>query len=43
MLHQRIGVFTQLPLRLLDQISLQSKQREIGRHAGASARGAAPN
>lgn len=31
MLYQRIGVFTALPLRSLDQISLQNKLREIGR------------
>jgi len=30
MLHQRIGVFTALPLRSLDQLSLQNKLREIG-------------
>jgi arsenate reductase (thioredoxin) len=43
MLHQRIGVLTQLPLRSLDRISLQSKLREIGRRAGASAQAAEPN
>ena len=31
MLHQRIGVFTALPLRSLDQVSLQNKLKEIGR------------
>jgi arsenate reductase len=31
MLSQRIGVFTALPLRKLDQLSLQNKLREIGR------------
>src|SRR6516164_768458 len=36
MLHQRIGVFTALPLRSLDKLSLQSKLREIGRMAGAN-------
>jgi arsenate reductase len=30
MLHQRIAVFTSLPLRSLDNLSLQSKLREIG-------------
>jgi arsenate reductase len=30
MLFQRIGIFTALPLRSLDQLSLQSKLREIG-------------
>lgn len=41
MLHQRIGVFTALPLRSLDQLSLQSKLREIGR-MGATAKAAEP-
>jgi len=36
MLHQRIGVFTALPLRSLDKLSLQAKLREIGRMAGAT-------
>lgn len=31
MLHQRIGIFTALPIRSLDQLSLQTKLREIGR------------
>jgi len=31
MLFQRIGVFTALPLRSLDQLTLQKKLREIGR------------
>ena len=30
MLNQRIGIFTSLPLRSLDQLSLQKKLREIG-------------
>jgi arsenate reductase (thioredoxin) len=30
MLNQRIGIFTSLPLRSLDQLSLQRKLREIG-------------
>jgi arsenate reductase len=30
MLHQRIGVFTALPIRKLDKLSLQNKLREIG-------------
>ncbi len=38
MLHQRIGVFTALPLRSLDQLSLQNKLREIGRMQGATAK-----
>jgi arsenate reductase (thioredoxin) len=31
MLHQRIGVFTALPLRSLDRLSLQHRLAEIGR------------
>jgi arsenate reductase (thioredoxin) len=31
MLFQRIGIFTALPLRSLDQLTLQKKLREIGR------------
>jgi protein-tyrosine-phosphatase len=36
MLHQRIGVFTALPLRSLDNLSLQAKLRDIGRMPGAT-------
>jgi protein-tyrosine-phosphatase len=42
MLHQRIGVFTALPLRALDQLSLQRKLNEIGRMTGATAKAAEP-
>jgi arsenate reductase (thioredoxin) len=38
MLNQRIGIFTLLPLRSLDQLSLQQKLREIGRLEGATAK-----
>jgi arsenate reductase len=38
MLNQRIGIFTSLPLRALDQLSLQQKLREIGRLEGATAK-----
>ena len=31
MLSQRIGVFTSLPLRSLDKLTLKSKLQEIGR------------
>jgi hypothetical protein len=31
MLYQRLGIFTALPLRSLDQLSLQNKLRDIGR------------
>jgi protein-tyrosine-phosphatase len=36
MLHQRISVFTALPLRSLDQLSLQAKLSEIGHLPGAT-------
>jgi protein-tyrosine-phosphatase len=36
MLHQRIGIFTALPLHALDRLSLQNKLREIGRMEGAT-------
>ena len=42
MLNQRIGIFTALPLRSLDQLSLQNKLREIGRVQGATAKAAEP-
>jgi protein-tyrosine-phosphatase len=35
MLHQRIAVFTALPIRALDQLGLQSKLRDIGRTESA--------
>jgi len=31
MLHQRIGIFTALPIKSLDQLTLQNKLREIGK------------
>ena len=31
MLHQRIAIFTSLPIRLLDGLTLQNKLKEIGR------------
>jgi arsenate reductase (thioredoxin) len=31
MLHQRIGIFTALPLRSLDQLTLRGKLKDIGR------------
>jgi protein-tyrosine-phosphatase len=43
MLHQRIDVFTALPLHSLDQLSLQHKLREIGRMRGATAKAPEPN
>jgi len=42
MLERRIGIFTALPLRSLDQMSLQNKLRDIGRMEGATAKAAEP-
>jgi arsenate reductase len=42
MLHQRIGIFTALPLRALDRLTLQHKLKEIGRMQNATARAAEP-
>ena len=42
MLNQRIGIFTSLPLRSLDQLSLQSKLNEIGRMTAATAKAGEP-
>jgi arsenate reductase len=42
MLERRIGIFVSLPLRSLDQLSLQNKLREIGRMDGATAKAAEP-
>jgi protein-tyrosine-phosphatase len=42
MLHQRISVFTALPIRALDRLSLQSKLKEIGRMDGATAKATEP-
>jgi protein-tyrosine-phosphatase len=43
MLHQRIGVFTALPIRSLDQLSLQRRLREIGRMDAAAAKAKEPS
>ena len=40
MLHQRIAVFTSLPIRSLDALSLQRRLEEIGRMEGATAKAA---
>jgi arsenate reductase len=37
MLFQRIGIFTALPLRSLDKLSLQGKLRDIGQMEGSTA------
>jgi hypothetical protein len=42
MLHQRIAIFTALPIRSLDQLSLQARLKEIGRMEGATAKAAEP-
>jgi len=36
MLHQRIAVFTALPIKALDAMTLQNKLRDIGRMEGAT-------
>ena len=38
MLHRRIEVFVALPIRSLDQLSLRSRLRKIGRMEGATAK-----
>jgi arsenate reductase (thioredoxin) len=43
MLHRRIGVFVSLPLRSLDQLSLQNRLKEIGRMQGATAKSTEPS
>jgi arsenate reductase (thioredoxin) len=42
MLNQRIGIFTALPLRALDQLSLQRRLDDIGRMKGAAAKASEP-
>jgi arsenate reductase (thioredoxin) len=43
MLSQRIGVFAALPIRSLDQLSLQTRLDEIGRMEGATGKVAEPS
>jgi protein-tyrosine-phosphatase len=43
MLHQRIGIFTALPIASLDQLSLQRRLAEIGRMEGATAKAKEPS
>jgi arsenate reductase len=38
LLHQRIGIFTSLPLRSLGRLTLQGRLREIGRMEGSTAK-----
>ena len=42
MLHRRIGVFSALPIRSLDQLRLQQRLNEIGRMDGATAKAKEP-
>jgi hypothetical protein len=42
MLHQRIAVFTALPIRSLDRLSLRQRLEEIGHMEGATAKAADP-
>jgi arsenate reductase (thioredoxin) len=42
MLNRRIGIFASLPLRSLDQLSLQKKLREIGQMDAATAKAVEP-
>ena len=42
MLHQRIGVFAALPIRSLDQLSLQQRLKDIGRMDDAAAKAKEP-
>ena len=42
MLERRIGIFVSLPLRSLDQLTLQNKLREIGRLDGATVKAVEP-
>jgi len=42
MLHRRIEIFVALPIRSLDQLSLQVRLKEIGRMEGASAKPTEP-
>jgi arsenate reductase (thioredoxin) len=43
MLHQRIGIFTALPLRSLDQLSLQERLEDIGHGRGTIAKAPEPS
>jgi hypothetical protein len=42
MLRQRIAIFAALPIKSLDQLSLQTKLKEIGRLEGATAKATEP-
>jgi arsenate reductase len=42
MLHQRVAVFSALPIRSLDTLSLQAKLKQIGHMEGATAKATEP-
>jgi len=42
MLHRRIAIFTALPIRSLDRLSLRQRLKEIGRTEGATAQALDP-
>jgi arsenate reductase len=42
MLNQRIAMFTSLPIKSLDHLSLQAKLKEIGRMEGAAGKAGEP-
>ena len=43
MLHQRIGIFTALPIRSLDRLSMQQRLKDIGRMDDAAAKAKEPS
>jgi arsenate reductase (thioredoxin) len=43
MLFQRLGILTALPIRSLDQLSLQTRLKEIGRMEGATTKAKVPS
>jgi arsenate reductase (thioredoxin) len=43
MLHHRIGIFTALPIRSLDQLSLQQRLKDIGRMDDAATKAKEPS
>ena len=43
MLHHRIGIFTALPIRSLDRLSLQQRLKDIGRMDDAAAKAKEPS
>ena len=43
MLHHRIGIFTALPIRSVDRLSLQQRLKDIGRMDDAAAKAKEPS